>query len=232
MSNKSSKAPPSRRKSMVAAYRKQQEEEEETTPTITKVLVTLNPNKAVKNAADFEQKKQTFLDILGDFEENLEEICGREPFVKKITTKNLSLELGKKFKRLHAHFILKIQHFVKNYSLDKLRWRIKDFFDLEGIALSNSWAVFITLAPAYKENYATKEARRLSADEIAEEGDPEELQRLSDERPEKHYSVGSHHLNALDGKQAMYIVQTGKRSYNTKKTQQLEDAFKNMSIKE
>lgn len=172
---------------------------------------------------------RTFVDILGDFDNNLEEIVGKDPYIKKISTKNLNFEVGKKFHRLHAHFILSIQHYVNKYSISKLRERIKDWMDENGRALEKSWAVYLTLAPTFKENYASKEARKLKADQL-EDKDPEELERLSDGREEKTYKVHNKEVSALSAKEILSVAETGKRTYNTPKKLDLVAEFDNLKL--
>lgn len=193
--------------------------------TKTKVLVTLNPNKAPKNEAQKQDMIKTFVDILGDMEENLEEICGKEPYMKKISTKNLSFEIGGKYHRLHCHFILSMRHYVAKYSISKLRLRLKDWLDDNGIALERSWAVFLTLAPSFKENYAIKEARKIACEEH-ENDDPEELERLSDPREMKTYGK----VDVLDPTEVLSIYQNNRRKYNTKEVGDLVEHFEHLQL--
>lgn len=180
----------------------------------TKVLVTINPNKSAKTVQKYQELRDTLIDILKDLEQNdIEQVTGTEPYVKKISTKNLGIEIGSKYKRVHAHFILSIKHYVEHYSIKKLRERLKDWLDENGRALSKNWYVNLKIINAYEENYANKEARKAAA--IARENeDPDELNRLSDPRQEQNFHVRARNLKVLDRKQVPHMMVTGKRSYN------------------
>lgn len=119
------------------------------TASVTKVLVTLNPNK-VFHPLQPEANKEietTFWDILEDMEQNgMEQIVGREPYIKEIETQDYNLEVGGKFHRIHGHFILTIKHYLEKYSLKKLQFRMQEWLNENGTGLvspSKSWSVFL-----------------------------------------------------------------------------------------
>lgn len=195
--------------------------EDQVLPTsITKVLVTLNPNKAARSPTAMDQVERDIKNVLRemDREDHLSEICGNNPYVESYGTSDLGLEVGSKQHRVHAHFILEIKHYVLHYSLKKLRERIKEFFDEYGVDLSSNWYVHLTIVPAYKENYATKEKRRAKALAMEDFGN-EEYARLADTATESTYRVHNKEINVLDPTPdtANFVAaHSGQRDYNMK----------------
>ena len=192
------------------------------TPSVTKVLVTVNPNKVFKEnkpqANDLVQEK--FWDILEDMEKNgLETIVGNATYIKSIKTSNYAVEVGSKFHRIHAHFVLTIKHFLEKYSLKKLQARLQDWLNENSSTLvpaSKNWSVYLRLLPLYAANYTSKEGRYETAAR-KKYLDKEEFDRLSDPRAEvqvthgwKHFKVMSNNLATIESMSA-----SGRRNYNS-----------------
>jgi len=192
------------------------------TPSVTKVLVTLNPNKVFKpnrpEANDLIQEK--IWDILEDMEQNaMETIVGNATYIKSIKTSNYAIEVGSKFHRIHAHFVLTIKHFLEKYSLKKLQQRLQDWLNDNGSSIvpaSKNWSVYLRLLPLYAANYTSKEGRYETA-QRKKYLDKEEYDRLSDPRTEttvshgwKHFKVMSNNLATIES-----MSRTGIRNYNS-----------------
>ena len=192
------------------------------TPSVTQVLVTLNPNKVfqIHHPQANEDVQEKFWDILEDMEQNgMGIIVGKEPYIKSIKTSDFAIEVGSKFKRIHAHFVLTIKHFLEKYSLKKLQQRLQDWLNENGTGLvtsSKNWSVFLRLLPLFAKNYTSKEGRYETAQRKKYLA-PEEYERLSDPRKEievnhgwKHFKVMANNTSTIQS-----MVQTGKRNYNS-----------------
>ena len=186
------------------------------------MLVTVNPNKVFKEnkpqANDLVQEK--LWDILEDMEQNgMETIVGSGTYIKSIKTSSYAVEVGSKFHRIHAHFVLTIKHFLEKYSLKKLQARIQDWLndnDSTLVPVSKNWSVYLRLLPLYADNYTSKEGRYETA-QRKKYLDKEEYDRLSDPRTEtvvthgwKHFRVMSNNLATIESMSA-----TGRRNYNS-----------------
>ena len=149
--------------------------------TLTAVSFMCNSNLGMKDAERYFNFKRDMRylvreRIMNDLDA-ANYIFGEAPFVHEVRGLSYATEKGPKFKRGHFNLSVEIWHTVKNYSLPKLRLRMKHFLD-DNYSIAKSWNVYVTLHDARNVNYSNKEERIEVYD--AQDDDHPELQRLGD----------------------------------------------------
>jgi hypothetical protein len=113
--------------------------------------------------------------------EAMDTVFGKAPLVDTVSREQYAAEVGHRKFRGHFNLSVKIWHQVDKYSVGKLRLRLADWLDETHPLPRGRWNVLYRLGKTYLENYSNKEQRR-EANADAKDSDPEEYERLADDR--------------------------------------------------
>lgn len=153
---------------------------------LTSIFFVINSNVGVQNRTpdQLNELRDSFDDHIMNYllqsPAAMSKVFGETPLVESLRVERFDWEVGDKVHRLHANLIVTIHHHVKNYSVDKVNQRLREWLNAQEMPPAKGWYVHSFLVDRRAENYANKNKRAEKNNEIEQDEDLEqEFSRLA-----------------------------------------------------